>query len=1011
MYTEPNIVFSEVGLGNYRIVYTVQEGDTDVGPGELIASITLASPSGNIGIPNTLINNIENLTIDAHAPVVNRIEVSSLEVGVGQTVQVAITADETGYTAIAGTLINGIPLSSSRVSFSERSGGLYELSYVVGAGDANVAPGNLQITMVMSDPAGNINLPFNIVESNSLEIYTELPTAVIAGTPEICEGESGGLAIFLQGRGPWDFELYDGSTITDYTDIASNSYSLDVAPDQTTTYSILTVRDVNGVVNSGSGTVQVTVNSKTFVEIINLASGYSFEADPVKLEANVPGGTFSGPGVVSATGYFNPGVADTLNSPHTIYYNYVNANGCNSEASALVFVLGASGDIFMPSDFVCTNGAQFTVNASNGVGVNGSFRLLNSISQPVSGLNDQGDNTAVIDPVLLTDGTYTIEYQYFDLITHYLRKDFVVESVSVPVILNLSEASYCQNAVPFILQANIDNVIFSGPGVSSTLNGYLFNPGDVDRGDITIVCESISEHGCSESTERSTQILSAPLTSFALSPSCIPEGGGNVTFTNSTPEKLLVESWNWDFDDPASGENNFSTDIDPEHVYSTPGNRTITLTTVSVDGCIDSYIVDTLIGIKPVADFNWISECFSLGSGVKFINKSTSGSVPIDSLIWTFKTGDGGILETIHSSSATDTIAYMFDAVDNYQIDLVALNSSGCSGKITKELQLKPTVLLKEKGYYEDFDESDGMWKVQSDNQVESWVLDVPDFVGFNSVSGDNAWFTQFPSGVVGYKEESWIESPCFDFSGISRPLIQMEIMRSFVPNLNGAVLQYQDVVEEGWKTVGSSTPGVGWYNAFNLINKPGGSSIGWGLNVFNPDTEWVRASHSLDELIGKSSVTFRIALASTGAQGIGNQGFAFDNVSIAERTKMSVLEYFTNASSVQAVSTDKLIDSLGIAYSKDIIDLQYHMDYPGIDPMNLNNPVPASTRSFYYGIQGVPYAILDGGLANSYRFDFSDLKTTPVDDYIGLATLEIPQFEIELSVDWLDDVWKLPPR
>ena len=86
------------------------------------------------------------------------------------------------------------------------------------------------------------------------------------------------------------------------------------------------------------------------------------------------------------------------------------------------------------------------------------------------------------------------------------------------------------------------------------------------------------------------------------------------------------------------------------------------------------------------------------------------------------------------------------------------------------------------------------------------------------------------------------------------------------------------------------------------------------------------------------------------------------------------------------------------------MIDLQYHMDYPGYDPMNQNNPVPATARSFYYGIPEVPYAILDGGISDSYRYDFSDLKSTPVVDYIGLATLEIPKFDIDLSVNWMDE-------
>ena len=150
------------------------------------------------------------------------------------------------------------------------------------------------------------------------------------------------------------------------------------------------------------------------------------------------------------------------------------------------------------------------------------------------------------------------------------------------------------------------------------------------------------------------------------------------------------------------------------------------------------------------------------------------------------------------------------------------------------------------------------------------------------------------PTDIVDYRENSWIQSPCFDFSEVKRPFIQMEIMRSFIPEKSGAVLQYQDVIEDGWKTIGELTAGVSWYNSFDLEFEPGGSSIGWGLNVFNPDTEWVMASHDLNEVLGKSNVKFRIAIAA-GAQGsIDNQGFAFDNIYIAERSKLAVLEHFT---------------------------------------------------------------------------------------------------------------------
>jgi len=215
------------------------------------------------------------------------------------------------------------------------------------------------------------------------------------------------------------------------------------------------------------------------------------------------------------------------------------------------------------------------------------------------------------------------------------------------------------------------------------------------------------------------------------------------------------------------------------------------------------------------------------------------------------------------------------------------------------------------------------------------------------------------------------------------------------------------DVADEGWKTIGESKPGINWYNMFDLANKPGGSQVGWGLKVFNPDKQWVSAVHDLDQVAGKPGVTFRIAISGTGAQGIGNQGFAFNDVSISERSKISILEHFTNSADKLCLPADNLIDSLGEKYSGDIISLQYHMDYPGFDPMNQNNPVPATTRSFYYGIPSVPFAVLDGGISELYRYGFSDLKTTPILDYIGLGTLEKPVFDIDLKVDWKEDSLK----
>ena len=1005
LVSEPNVQFLEVGLNSYVLNYTVQEGDPDAIAGALTASIMLVKPSGNVSDPFTTIGGTGLISIDANAPVVTRMEVPSLEVGVGGTVQMAVTADGEGYIAVPGTTINGIPLGSFRVTFSEATVGLYELAYVVAGGDNSVAPGNLEVNVVLQDAAGNMSGSFSTLEPNTLEIYTDLPNAFLGGPSEICEDEVAELTAFVSGRFPLAIELWDGSVITTYEGISSDSYSLPVTPTKTTTYTITKVIDANGVENIGSGEgVRISVNQKTDVEIINLASGYSVEAERVKLEANVPGGTFSGPGVFSATDEFDPGIADTLNSPHTIYYEYENANGCISVDSALVFVLGGQGGIYIPSDIVCNNGDPFTVSASNVAGVTGSFELLNAGSQPVSGITDHGDNTAEIDPGMLSEGPYTIEYEYFDEVTLYLRKSFTVQSIPQPQFLNLGD-SYCQSVTPFILQSDIPGAQFEGPGVSSTLDGnFLFDPSQVEQGLITVQCINYAGSGCTTTAEKSVLIIFTPNVNFTLATNCIPDTGGVVMFNNLTSGKLLTESWSWNFGDPASGDDNFSDLVEPEHFYSTAGEKTIQLSATTFEGCVGTHTVNTLIGNKPVADFSWDSYCFSNGIPIKFYNKTTSGSSEINSLVWRWKTASGGILGEEETGPDTDTVSFLFVSVDQYQVELIASNTAGCFDTISKEILLKPTIEIGLEDFTESFDGSDGSWTVHSEDGNQSWVWDRPDFIGYGGSQSDKAWYTSLPDGGIGYEEHSWVQSPCFDFRLTEKPLIQLDIMRSFVPNMNGAVLQYMDHPDDGWKVVGQDLSGNNWYNSSSITNQPGGSSMGWALyNIEDTDTEWVSAMHDLDPLKGNPRVSFRVAIATTGAQEQwGNQGFAFNNFIISERRKRVLLEHFTNASDPLSSTADDIVEELSMDYPRAFLDIQYHMDYPGMDPMNESNPDPPSSRGdFYYGVPQVPYAILDGGIHSYHRYDFTQLKSAPVGDHIRLLSLEIPAFEIDLSVDW----------
>ncbi|MFH0759146.1 MAG: fibronectin type III domain-containing protein [Bacteroidota bacterium] len=1006
LYSEPNVTFAETGGGNYRLIYMVEEGDTDVARGELAVSVILIKPSGNRMLPFTTLTNVELTTIDAHPPVISRMEVPNIDVGVGRTVQVTITADQEGYDAAPGTVINGIPISSPNVSFSEVGGGLYELSYVVQSGDNVVPDGTLKMSLILSDLAGNISLPFTKLEPNTLEIYTDLPTVILGGTPVVCEEETANLLLYLNGgRKPWDIELYDGTDTARYENINSANYTITVLPKGTTNYRITRIKDVNGVVNTGSQPFKVTVNPKTKVEFIDLVGTYSVEADPVQLQVNVPGGTFSGPGVFS-NGIFDPGIADTVNSPHTLVYRYQNANECISYDSALVFVLGANGDIYIPHDVVCDYTGPFVVRGSNVAGDTGNFALFNANGQSVGGLTDHGDNTATINPANLPAGVYTIEYEYIDEVTLFIRETFLVERVQTPVITSPVQLIYCQNDEPVTLLSSVPGALFSGPGVIGTAtSGFMFDPGLGNTGKNLVTCTAATPNGCSKSTPIELTVRSTPEVRFELSISCIQEGGGSIAFSNLTPDKIMVQSWNWDFGDPASGALNHSTLVEPSHFYSTSGDRSISLAITTTEGCTDEYVLDTRIGINPVAQFGWTTDCFAEGTATQFRNSSAAGSAALESLQWTFRNSSGSVIGQKETSSPGELVDFQFNALNTYTVDLFVRNEDACSGSTSEEIVLRPTVSFEKDLYEEDFNADQGMWTIHADSTPNSWTWGTPDFTGFVPESGDESWYTRFPENQGAYFENSWVQSPCFDFSFMKVPMIQLDLMRSFVPSLNGAVLQYRDIIEQGWKTIGQVGSGIEWYNSSDISNKPGGGTTGWGLDVFSPDTEWITARNDLDELSGKKQVSFRLAIATTGAQGIGNQGFAFDNVRVSERSKRIVLEHFTNSGSSNAKLADDIIDDVARQFPRNVIDLQYHTATPGADPMNANNPYPPSTRVTVNGITEVPYTILDGGIVPGNRFNYEGLSSETFMKQVKLASLETPPFDIELEVDWTEPV------
>ncbi len=844
--------------------------------------------------------------------------------------------------------------------------------------------------------------------------------SITSDDSEVCLGNSVAAYIYFSGGvGPWDAVINDQDGAYLVLEGVSSPHTILLSPDADNIYEIASTRDSQGTTGNPAGQVVLTVHPVTPVSIVMDRTVFLFNESGISLESSPSGGSFFGAGV--AGGVFYPVIAGSAGSPYTISCNYTNQYGCTSTDEIELQVLSGEADVIIETggeviNALCDDGATYRIIGANDDNIPGTFELVSAGSSvPIPNHitdADVTDDEAVLDPVGLS-GAYDIIYTYsIEEVTINSTFRFLVNDLGSVEISNLPD-TVCKNDNPYPLVPElIDNdpgatFSFTGPGVSGSQEaGYSFDPSsaDVPVGEANITLDYTSSNGCIANASKAVYVGFVPSVDFTISPTCLPVDGGMVSFTNITSEKYSVESWNWDFDDAPSGSQNSSKLENPEHFYNEPGYRSIVLTAATFEGCLATYRMDTILLDEPNVDFTWINDCYVQGEPTAFINRTISTFAEIDTLVWTFRTQGGGVLGYYRSGSPVDTIESPLTDRDNYIVDLHIENEAGCSGDKTKEFIRIPIKRVGDAGYREHFNGDPGGWTGVSTDTHMSWVLNEPDFAGFDQISGDEAWYTNLPIHSDGYLEKSWVQSQCFDFRGLKRPIVQLDLMRSFVPETDGVVLQYQDYVSQGWKTIGNVGEGLNWYNQWGIYNEPGGNNFGWGLSLFDPDMEYVTASHELDMLAGNPHVKFRVIIATGGKQSIGNQGFAFDNFFIGDRLRNSVLEYFTNAASASAKAADDVVDAFSITQSGSLIDLQYHMDYPGEDPMNSNNIYPPSTRSFSYGVPGIPYAVLNGGVDSQTRFNFSDSSQEPDGALLEEASLEITPFRVDLSVIYLEN-------
>ncbi|MFM9052025.1 MAG: PKD domain-containing protein [Bacteroidota bacterium] len=155
---------------------------------------------------------------------------------------------------------------------------------------------------------------------------------------------------------------------------------------------------------------------------------------------------------------------------------------------------------------------------------------------------------------------------------------------------------------------------------------------------------------CTDDTLLAVTVSPAPIAGFSSGPSSICTGSA-ITFTNTTTGSPFF-SWNFGDGSPLSSV------LNPTHVYTSPGNFTVTLI-ASQGSCADTLIRTNVVTVTagPFSSFSAPAVCS--GDSVLFTNLSTGSGF---SSSWDF--GDG-------SSSTSNSPAHLYSSPGSYQVRLI----------------------------------------------------------------------------------------------------------------------------------------------------------------------------------------------------------------------------------------------------------------------------------------------------------------------------------------------------
>lgn len=305
-----------------------------------------------------------------------------------------------------------------------------------------------------------VNYTFaNCVTSSTFDVVVTESVNIALNVTEnvVCESEVPFDIAFSPAGGTWS-----GSGITDNSLGTFSAANANIGLN-TLTYSIPNVCN-------GEASITIEVLEDLTLSITD-PGDQCVSAAPFNLQANVPGGIWSGDGITNASsGNFNPNLAG--NGEAIVEYQIPNT--CSDPVSITINVSSFIDATIAQVGPFCSNDAPVQLTAASSGGVWSGTGVTSS---------------GLFTPANANAGNNTIQYTINDVCTG--TDDIVIAVQTLPVIDITTPANICINASPLVLTATPAGGVWSGVGVS----GNNFSAGAAGLGSIALtysisgVCE------------------------------------------------------------------------------------------------------------------------------------------------------------------------------------------------------------------------------------------------------------------------------------------------------------------------------------------------------------------------------------------------------------------------------------------------------------------------------------------------------------------------------------------